>query len=90
QDILGQYGDKLVALHLHDNDGSADQHNMPGEGTISWHHITANLRRLQYKGSICLEVVDQYNNESNYNSAMAFLHRAQRKAQKFARKISRE
>jgi sugar phosphate isomerase/epimerase len=28
-DFLAKYGDKLAALHHHDNDGSSDQHLLP-------------------------------------------------------------
>jgi sugar phosphate isomerase/epimerase len=33
-DCLGKYGDKLIALHLHDNDGTCDQHLLPFNGTM--------------------------------------------------------
>jgi hypothetical protein len=35
-DLLSLFGDKLVALHLHDNDGTGDQHRVPFEGKIDW------------------------------------------------------
>ena len=35
-DLLKKFGHRLVALHLHDNDKSKDQHLLPFDGTIDW------------------------------------------------------
>lgn len=35
-----------MALHLHDNDGTDDQHRNPGEGTINWDPIVGNVSGL--------------------------------------------
>ncbi len=56
KDFLSQYGSKLMALHLHDNDGSDDQHLLPGEGAIEWGAIRKKLRQTGYSGAIALEV----------------------------------
>lgn len=37
--LLSLYGDKLMALNLHENDGTDDQHRIPGKGTINWDSI---------------------------------------------------
>ncbi|HPM75889.1 MAG TPA: sugar phosphate isomerase/epimerase family protein [bacterium] len=29
-------GEHIVALHVHDNDGDEDEHNLPGRGSIDW------------------------------------------------------
>lgn len=42
-DLLTMYGDKLMALHLHDNDESADQHRMPFDGNINWDVVMKKL-----------------------------------------------
>jgi len=54
-DLLEKYGDKLAALHLHDNDGTGDQHLMPFDGTAPWEEIMARLRITGYKGDLTLE-----------------------------------
>ncbi len=33
----------IVNCHLHDNDGIIDQHLLPGQGTVDWKRIMANL-----------------------------------------------
>ncbi len=39
-DDLGEY---IVELHLHDNDGSADQHHPIGDGTFNFDHFFSRL-----------------------------------------------
>lgn len=34
--LLRAYRSYVVTVHLHDNDGSGDQHLIPGRGTIAW------------------------------------------------------
>lgn len=55
-DLLTQYGDKLMALHLHDNDGVDDWHSLPFSGNINWNEIAGKLSRIPYNGTIALEV----------------------------------
>jgi len=54
--ILGRYADRLLATHLHDNDGTADQHRPPGEGLADWPAILAALKACGYSGTVNLEV----------------------------------
>jgi sugar phosphate isomerase/epimerase len=54
-DLLTLYGDKLIALHLNDNDGKEDMHTLPFSGNIDWDDITAKLKSADYRGSIALE-----------------------------------
>ena len=55
-DLLTQYGDKLMALHLHDNDGVDDWHSLPFSGNIGWNDIADKLKAIAYKGAIAFEV----------------------------------
>jgi sugar phosphate isomerase/epimerase len=54
-DLLALFGDKLVALHLHDNDGSGDQHLIPFEGKIDWMEQMAKIAATGYAGATTLE-----------------------------------
>lgn len=38
-----KYGDKLIALHLHDNMGEVDEHTLNKYGNIDWGNIASNL-----------------------------------------------
>lgn len=44
-DYLGKYGDKLVCLHLHDNDGTDDQHTLNKYGSIDWDELAKKLAK---------------------------------------------
>ena len=39
-------GEQIVTCHLHDNYGSFDDHNPPGEGNIDWNEMCAALKSL--------------------------------------------
>lgn len=55
-DVLRRYGDRLYAVHLHDNDGDADSHRIPGDGTIEWERVTEVLADSAYEGPLVLEL----------------------------------
>lgn len=40
-------GDRVVALHLHDNDGLSDDHLAPGEGTFDFETLADRLNQLR-------------------------------------------
>lgn len=46
--IIG--GEMLGSLHVHDNDGHADQHRIPGNGTINWEAFSDAIQEVGYKG----------------------------------------
>lgn len=83
-DLLDKFGDKLIALHLHDNDGSYDQHRIPGEGTVDFKGIACKLKQLNYKGSISLEVTNEFSAKYKNISIEAFLAEAYKAARKIA------
>jgi len=49
------FASRLVHVHLHDNDGSKDQHLPPGTGRIDWATFIPGLKSI-YDGTITLEV----------------------------------
>lgn len=55
-------GDRLVALHIHDNDGLHDSHVMPYNGIIAWHRFVLGLREIGYKGDLSFETFGQLTN----------------------------
>lgn len=57
ENLLEKYKDKVVAIHLHDNDGTGDQHQYPLEGTIDWKKEMIDLSNTNYNGSLTLEVL---------------------------------
>jgi len=57
-DFIRHFGhDRLLALHLHDNEGQRDQHFMPFErGTIDWDALVQALRDIDYTGILNYEI----------------------------------
>ncbi|WXG39530.1 MAG: sugar phosphate isomerase/epimerase [Candidatus Freyarchaeum deiterrae] len=49
-------GKRIINIHLHDNDGSWDQHKVPGEGTINFKPIMKALKEINYSNLITLEL----------------------------------
>lgn len=78
--LLEKYADRLCALHLHDNDGMEDQHRIPGEGTVGWKRVRAQLDASGYKGNITFEVTNEFSPMYRDASAEDFLAAAYRKA----------
>lgn len=58
QDFLGNFGNRLIEIHLHDNFGKNDQHMIPGDGDINWNLLKDRLKKTNYTGPIFLEVTD--------------------------------
>lgn len=48
---------RIYAVHLHDNFGDKDSHFLPYDGNINWDSIINDLKYVNYKGYITLEVV---------------------------------
>lgn len=47
-------------LHLDDNDSSADQHLIPGKGSIDFGAVASALREIDFSGYISVELGHQY------------------------------
>jgi len=58
-DMLARFGHRLMALHLHDNDATDDQHLLPFDGTTDWAKQMRAIAATGYKGPTTLEVVNE-------------------------------
>jgi|APSaa5957512622_1039677.scaffolds.fasta_scaffold00284_14 sugar phosphate isomerase/epimerase/protein-tyrosine-phosphatase len=58
-EFLAGCGQRLCDLHLHDNNGNADSHLLPGEGTFPWRGFIEKLTQTGYTGPLMLEVEDR-------------------------------
>ena len=54
-DLLKQYGNRLLALHLQDNGGKHNQHQLPFDGNIDWITVMKKISLTGYKGATTLE-----------------------------------
>ena len=73
--------DRLVAVHLHDNDGKADQHKPLFSGTTDWEALAAVIARSAYAKPVSMEVGIQ---NSGFTDESAFLAKAFETGSKFA------
>ena len=53
---LAVIGDRLDALHIHDNDGLQDSHLVPFDGNIDWDDVASGLRCCGFSGILDIEV----------------------------------
>ena len=49
------FAEKIVHIHLHDNDGLSDQHNPIGKGNVPFNDLLRALERSNYAGTIIVE-----------------------------------
>ncbi|PKO20102.1 hypothetical protein CVU37_01135 [candidate division BRC1 bacterium HGW-BRC1-1] len=52
---LDQIKDRLLVVHLHDNDGQRDQHKLPFSGTVNWPSLAKTLAASAYKKPLSTE-----------------------------------
>lgn len=54
--LIRACGALLIGTHISDNDGSADQHLTPGNGTVDWPAVMQALTDIGYTGLFNLEI----------------------------------
>lgn len=54
--FIDTLAEHTVNVHLHDNEGEQDAHLSLGEGNIIFSAVLANLRKIEYKGPLIVEV----------------------------------
>ena len=52
-------GDRIVALHIHDNLQTGDSHLMPYAGSTHWEHFLTELKAVGYCGDLSFETAGQ-------------------------------
>lgn len=60
QTVLGM-GERLFAIHVHDNDAYSDQHLLPYQGTVDYESFARALAQAHYAGDMTMEVVNAAN-----------------------------
>lgn len=53
---IRKLGDRVKAVHLHDNNGIKDSHMLPYSGNVRWEHVTEALKQIGYSGSLNFEI----------------------------------
>jgi len=76
--------DRLIATHLHDNDGSGDQHRLLYSGAIDWPRLARIVAGSAYRKPITMEVLMD---KGELENERAFLERARETGTRFARTV---
>lgn len=61
---FSKFKDRIFCIHLHDNDGTGDQHLLPFDGTLDWVETVNKLKEGNYDGPITLEIHHRNDYES--------------------------
>jgi len=83
-DLLDKYQDRLLALHLHDNDSAKDLHLLPFEGKCNLPNLAAQLNKAS---SICPITIESEVTNSVCKNPENFLAQAFEAGEKFARML---
>ena len=78
-DLLKLYGNRLMALHLQDNGGKHNQHQLPFDGNIDWVNVMKKIALTGYQGATSLDPMDW---DYEHLSIQQFLDLAYQKAKK--------
>ena len=54
-DRLAESGDRLISVHLHDNDSTGDQHLPPFSGTTDWERLALIMAQSSYDKPVSME-----------------------------------
>lgn len=55
-DVIKKFGRKMIHLHIHDVDKNNVDHIPLGKGKIDFEDIVGSLKKINYSGSLCLEL----------------------------------
>lgn len=53
--FIEAFGEKIVHIHAHDNEGKHDQHLGVGYGTVDWSHFAEDIKKAGFKGIVMVE-----------------------------------
>ena len=83
-DDLEPLTDRLLALHLHDNDGMADQHRLIFSNEIDWTRLAGLIAQSAYHKPISMEVAIK---NTGIETEEEFLQQAYETGARFARMV---
>jgi len=74
-----EFGSRLMCLHLHDNDGTYDRHQLPFDGNVDWASAMKSIAASSYRGGVSLEAGSYgYENKSPEEFLRITLERVKR------------
>jgi sugar phosphate isomerase/epimerase len=57
--FMDRFGEKIVHMHVSDNDGKRDLHLGVGKGTVDWQDFARAVRRIQFRGILMIESIEE-------------------------------
>lgn len=75
-------GPRLASLHMNDNDGVDDWHQLPFAGKLDWNRLFGALRDIGYRGNMNFELTLGVIPDSVMPAALQFIAEAGREAQR--------
>ncbi len=81
---IAKFADRILSLHLHDNNGFDDQHKPLFSGTLDWSRLAEIIRGSSYDGPLTLELSMR---NSGISDERVFLGQAFEDAKKFNRMV---
>ena len=86
RDYMALFGDRLTAIHIHDNRAThdADDHRIPGDGCIDFAPVIQKLAKANYQKALMLELVAGHTPAYAEINADAFFARAAAAARRLA------
>ena len=88
-ELIYALGDKLKALHIHDNDRHRDLHQIPFSKNIDFNAIIKALKEVNYQGDFTMEATsyfNEYTRENVYSGVKNLARSAMRLRELFAEK----
>jgi sugar phosphate isomerase/epimerase len=58
QDFITHFSDRIIHVHVSDNDGIRDSHLGIGYGNIEWKTVAETMKKVGYSNVVMLESVD--------------------------------
>ena len=80
-DAIETVAEHLIATHVHDNHGRADEHLVPYRGAIDWDAALMSMQKIGYDGTYLMEV-------ANTGNPATVLEEARQARERFTRALS--
>ena len=80
-DAIETAAEHLIATHVHDNHGRADDHLVPYAGAIDWAGALVTMQKIGYEGTYLMEL-------ANTGSPAAVLEQARRARDRFTKALA--
>ena len=84
---MPMFGDKLKALHIHDNMLDGDHHMIPFDGKIDFDRVARQIAESSYEGSVMLEISTKQSTFYDTVTPEDYYERAGKAAQKLKEQI---